>query len=333
MTAERFALGRIGIRARIWSGRRIGGDKLAALAALAALGVWVAPSPFPDAVLSETQTEERTSVSAPGDGTGTTPAMRTEHKFGGYGGVSYTHPSAVRIVNPGVTDLTASDFGWIGRPFKSPIYYGLRTQHWQPGALTGSMVDFTHAKAIAKADDVASFSGTLNGEPVPPTAKVGDVFRHLEFSHGHNILTLNGVFRTPGSWLPVRPYFGLGGGASLPHTEVGLRAEAPKRTYEYQFAGFAGQVLAGIEVPLGRVSLFFEYKFTYAPYSVPLSHEPYGWLFVTDVWRQFRAWMTGEKPPGGVLTTTLASHHGISGLLVRVSPGAPAKRPPAGPQR
>lgn len=321
MTAARVVLGRASIGIR----RRISGDGLAALTALAALAVWIAPSPFPATVQADVQTEEQSTAANPAESTGTERAARTEHKFGGYGGVSYTHPSAVRIANPdAATDFTVTDFGWIGRPFKSPIYYGLRTQHWAPGALTGAMVDFTHAKAIAERDDVATFTGTHNGQPVSPKAKIGDVFRHLEFSHGHNILTLNGVFRMPGSWLPVRPYFGLGGGASLPHTEVGLVAEG-KRTYEYQFAGFAGQLLAGIEVPLGRVSLFFEYKFTYAPYGVPLSHEPYGWVFFTDVWRQLRAWWTGEKPPGGVLTTTLATHHGISGVLVRVNSTTPAK--------
>lgn len=322
MAAAHVALGRAGIRV----GRLIGGDRLGALAALVALVVWVATSPFPSIVQADAQTEERTATLEPKASHSTERATRREHRFGGYGGVSYTHPSAVRIVNPGTTDLTATDFGWIGRPFKSPIYYGLRTQHWLPGALTGTMIDFTHAKAIARMDDVATFTGFHNGRPLPPKAKMEDVFRHLEFSHGHNILTLNGLVRMPWSLLPVRPYLGLGGGASFPHTEIGLRADGRTRTYEYQFAGFAGQVLAGIEIPLGRVSLFFEYKFTYAPYSVPLSHEPSGWVFVTDVWRQFRASWAGEDPPGGVLTTTLATHHGISGLLVRTNSAVPVKK-------
>ena len=318
MTAAHVVLGRAGSGVR----QLIRNDGVWTITALAALAVWVATSPFPSIVQADTQTEERAATAEPAASTGTERATRREHRFGGYGGVSYTHPSAVRIVNPGLTDLTVTGFEWIGRPFKSPIYYGLRTQHWLPGALTGSMVDFTHAKAIAQKDDVATFSGTLNGQAMPPSAKVGDVFRHLEFSHGHNMLTLNGLVRMPWSLLPVRPYVGLGGGASFPHTEVGLHAEGRTRTYEYQFAGFVGQVLGGIEIPLGRVSLFFEYKFSYAPYSVPLSHEPRGWVFVTDVWRQFRAWWTDEKPPGGMLTTTLASHHGISGLLVRTNSSA-----------
>ena len=137
------------------------------------------------------------------------------------------------------------------------------------------------------------------------------------------MLTLNGLLRAPASWLPIRPYFGLGGGVSLPHTEIEIKGRT--RTFEYQFAGFVGQALAGIEIPIGRTSLFFEYKFSFAPYSVPLTEMRQGDLLVTDLWRQFRAWMTGERPPGGTLSTTLATHHGIGGLLIR------SATPPATP--
>jgi lipid A oxidase len=293
-------------------------DAIAAIAALIALGLWMAAPLFPTSVMAERHSDEFAAAAAPASGSASVRTAVREHKVGGYGGVSYTLPSAVHVDNPGTTALTANDVGWIGRPFKSPIYYGLRTQHWQPGGVFGTMIDFTHAKAISEPDDAATFSGTLNGQPVAPNGKVGDVFNRLEFSHGHNMVLLNGLVRSPLSWWPIRPYFGLGGGVSLPHTEIGLRGENT-RTFEYQFAGFAGQVLAGIEVPVGRTSLFLEYKFTYAPYSVPLSQRD-GHLLVTDVWRQFRSWVTGEKPPGGRLSTTLATHHGIGGVMVRVAP-------------
>ncbi len=244
-----------------------------------------------------------------------TPAT-PEWTFGGYGGISQTLPSVVKISGDGKTDLTVRDFGWIGRPFKAPIYYGLRSQRWSQVAPVGGMIDFTHAKAIAKADDTATLSGTIDGKPAPPKAKIGETFRHLEFSHGHNMVTLNGLARLAPWWARFRPYVGAGAGVSLPHTEVGFRGKK-ERTYEYQFAGFVGQGLAGIEVQLGRASVFIEYKFTYAPYDVPLSHEPYGWLLVTDLWRQASAWWRGEKPPGGRLTTTLISHHGIAGVLIK----------------
>ena len=238
--------------------------------------------------------------------------------IGGYGGTTYTYPSEVRITKPGAIDMSVRDFGWIGLPFKSPIYYGVRVQRWGASGTVGSMIDFTHAKAIANANDVASMSGTRDGATVPAKARVGDVFKHLEFSHGHNMLTLNGLFRWPALGAKIRPYAGIGGGISLPHTEIGFRSAENKRTYEYQLAGLVGQVLAGIEIDLGRSALFIEYKFSYAPYDVPLSEEPRGDLLFTDLWRQFRAWTSGNPPPGGRLATTLATHHGIGGMLLRL---------------
>ncbi|MGE0626754.1 MAG: hypothetical protein AB7O43_02945 [Hyphomicrobiaceae bacterium] len=244
-------------------------------------------------------------------------ALAREYKFGGYGGVTYTQPSTVTINNPGRTDMTVSGFEWIGRPFKSPIYYGLRAIAWSQFMPFGAMLDFTHAKTIAGFDEPAKYTGTLNGQPLPASGRIGDVFKHLEFSHGHNMLTINGIARLGMPAPFLRPYVGMGGGVSVPHTEIGFRSENG-RTYEYQFAGFVGQGLVGVEIPLGPASVFLEYKFSYAPYDVPLSGVVNGWLLVTDLWRQFRAWLAGEPPPGGHLTTTLATHHAIAGVLARV---------------
>lgn len=253
---------------------------------------------------------------APGAGAGGTAIATRETFAGGYLGVSYTHPSTVTIKNPsGGTDMTVGGVDWIGMPFKSPIYYGARISHWPGSSRVGAMLDFTHAKAIAPFEDEVTYSGTLNGKPLPPRGKVTDIFKHLEFSHGHNMLTLNaltrlGVFR-------VQPYVGAGAGISLPHTEIGYRGEQG-RTYEYQYAGLVGQALAGLEIRVGNASIFLEYKISYAPYDVPLSGVD-GWLLVTDLWRQTKAWAIGEKPPGGRLTTPLLSHHGIGGVMVRVA--------------
>jgi hypothetical protein len=252
---------------------------------------------------------------------------RREARIGGFGGGSYTYPSPVRIARPGdearKTDMTVSGFDWIGRPFKSPIYYGARIQHVPAAAGLGVMVELIHAKAIADPTSNARLTGVRDGRPVPPNARMDQYFRHLEFSHGHNILTGSVLYRWPAISV-IRPYAGLGTGVSLPHTEIGFKDENA-RTYEYQFAGLAGQVFAGLEIPVGPLSVFIEWKFTHAPYSVPLSHEPYGWLLVTDVWRQFRSWMARETPPGGVLTTTLNTHHGAAGVMVRVGPSAAAR--------
>jgi hypothetical protein len=312
------------VAALVWWDRRSGsvtGERLAALVALAASAVWISvPLPKVLAALIDPPGEDRAAASAPSQSVPDEMVRRREYLVGGYGGVSLTLPSTVEIENPGRTDMTIRDFSWIGRPFKSPIYYGLRSQRWTSGSPFGGMIDFTHAKAIASQDDVATLTGVRNGESLPPKARVGDIFRHFEFSHGHNIVTLNGMIRMPALSLPIRPYFGLGAGVSLPHTEIGFQKEN-QRTYEYQFAGFAGQFLVGLQVPLGRLSVFAEYKFTYAPYSVPLTNDPHPWLLVTDVWRQLVAMYKEEAPPGGVLSTTLMTHHGISGILVPTSSG------------
>ena len=256
-------------------------------------------------------------------------ALNPEFVIGGYSGATYTHPSVVAITKPGAIDMTVRDFNWIGLPFKAPIYYGIRVQRWNPVGGIGSMVDFTHAKAIAVASDQATFTGTRDGKPVEPKAQINKVFRHLEFSHGHNMLTYNGLFRWPSLGRlsgPIRPYVGAGGGITLPHTEIGF-ADKNTRTYEYQFAGLVGQVLGGVEINLGRTSVFAEYKFSFSPYEVPLSEEPRGFILFTDLWRQFRAWATGEAPPGGRLATNLATHHANFGLLVRLGSPPAASAP------
>ncbi len=238
--------------------------------------------------------------------------------IGGYGGVSYTYPDIVRIKRED-DEVTARDFNWIGKPFEAPVYYGARIWRWNPLGRFGHMVDFTHAKAIADPTAVAKFTGSHNGKALPASAPVKDVFAKLEFSHGHNMLTYNGLFRLGAFFGWLKPYVGAGAGVSLPHSEIGY-ASSNTRTYEYHFAGFAGQGLAGVEIDLGRTSLFLEYKFTYAPHDIPLSHEPTGDLLVTDLWRQFSAWWRGEKPPGGRLSVNLVSHHGIAGVMVKTGP-------------
>jgi lipid A oxidase len=299
-------------------------DRVAAALAIAAFAALAVSVAWPDTHVAASTNEREHSAAIPTTGKPGDFRSRLRAKdtrVGAYGGITYTHPSDVKITKPvsatgsGATDMTVKDVNWIGLPFKSPIYYGVRVQRIAAQASFGTMVDFTHAKAIAVNAQDATFTGTRNGVAVPAKAKIGDVFRHLEFSHGHNLLTWNGLFRMPAFWSKFRPYVGAGAGITLPHTEIGFRDENT-RTYEYQYAGLVGQVLGGIEIDLGRTTVFLEYKFSYSPYEVPLSHEPRGFLLVTDVWRQFNAWATGALPPGGRLATKLATQHAIAGVLI-----------------
>lgn len=241
------------------------------------------------------------------------PAKET--MVGAYMGAPHTYPSAVRIEKEGAYDFTIDPVHWKAQPFKSPIYYGARVVRWFTGGRTGMMVDFIHSKAIADLKKEAAFSGTLDGKPLPPRAKISEIVKKLEFSHGHNLLTLNGLLRLPNIGPRVSPYVGAGAGVLLPHTEVKL-TNGDSRTYEYNYAGPAGQALIGLEFRLPRMSVFLEYKFTYAQYEAPLSQMNGSWL-ILDIWRQFQRWMNGEEPPGGHVSTQLSSHQLVGGLAVR----------------
>ncbi len=234
-----------------------------------------------------------------------------------YGGAQFTYPSDVRIQRPG-TDLTIHELPWEGRPFNHPIYYGVRASHWLPASSVGGMVDFTHSKVYSPMEERARFSGARDGRALPPNARIEDVFHKLEFTHGHNMLTLNGLWRLPFSTAFFSPYVGAGLGVSLPHSEVQLRGEH-NRTYEYQYTGPAFQLLIGIEFRIPRLSYFVEYKWTSASYRAPLHYRETRSLF-SDLAHQFSRWMSGRDPEGGWATTKLTSHQIISGMGYRTLP-------------
>ena len=249
-------------------------------------------------------------------------APGAETVVGAYGGAPYTYPSPVTIAKEGGESFTIDPVHWYTDPFHNPIYYGARIVRWFSGR-AGLMIDFMHSKAIAQRDDEAAFSGILDGKPLPPRARISDIVKKLEFSHGHNMLMLTGLVRLPGLGPRLSPYAGVGGGVLLPHTEVELASGGHPRTYEYNFAGPTGQALVGLEIRLSRMSFFVEYKFTYAQYEAPLSEKNGSWLGA-DLWRQLKRWIDGEPPPGGHISTEIASHQVVSGLLVRFVPHAAA---------
>jgi len=244
-------------------------------------------------------------------------AVLPEGMIGVYTGAPYTYSSDVHVVKPGEHDFTAKDVSWVGRPFVDPIYYGVRLSRWAGGGNFAGMLDFTHSKAIAPLDQEVQFEGKAGGVDVPERGKLSELFRRLEFSHGHNMLTLNGLVALPRPHSRVRPYLGLGAGVSLPHSEVHL-AQDPQRSYEYQYAGPTVQALFGFEFQTPRVSYFIEYKFTSAWNEAFLTHRDGSWLFV-DLWLQAMRWWNGEAAPGGTVRTTLVSHQIIGGVALRIS--------------
>lgn len=312
------------LRAHVWSRARPSQtfDAVSAVAAIASVLVWASQSTMEQSP-ADPQSSIARDAGTPAAAALAGPARET--LFAVYSGVPYTYPSDVAVKKDGVHDFTVKDVNWFTDPFHNPVYCGWRILRWGEAGRTGTMIDFTHSKEYAPKDQTAAFEGTLNGKPAPKQAKIEDVFKRLEASHGHNMLTLNGLFRLPSWGLSLYPYVGLGAGVTLPHSEVHVEGE-PSRTYEYQFAGPVVQAIAGVEFRLPRMSYFAEYKFTLANYEMPLTGHDGGWLPL-DLWRQLQNWRTGTEPPGGRLTTRFTSHQAIAGLGFRVgvTPAAPAR--------
>ncbi len=186
-------------------------------------------------------------------------------QFGVYGGGSYALPSQVRLKQPNGTDMTMDNVGWNSGANKMPPYHGFRATWWS-GKLPkfGSMFDLAYIKVIADRDTPTQQSGLRNGATVSSPEPLSKTFARLEFTNGLNIFTWNGVIRLPTLFDRVRPYFAIGVGLSVPHVEV-RRANAAERTFEFQVAGLAVQVLGGLEWRVrDRFSTFAEYKLSYA---------------------------------------------------------------------
>ena len=281
-----------------------------ALAALLASGLLALNAVLPDE--TSTGAARAANVNA-----GLTEIAGRETTFGAYLGAPYHYPSDFHLQKAGRHDLTIKDVAWYTHPFENPLYYGARIQRWMSGGQFGTMIDFTHSKAYAPLNDEVKMQGTIDGKPAPETAKPGDFFKRLEFSHGHNMLTLNGLMRFA-RFGNFQPYAGAGAGISLPHSELHVATD-PARTYEYQYTGPVAQALIGIELRLRTGSVFLEYKFTTADYTAPLTGRDGSWL-PYDMWNQFSRWWSGAEPPGGWASTRLTSHQAIGGFLVRFKP-------------
>ncbi len=302
-----------------WRGALLSLDRTAAVCAAALIAVAAAmPEERDDTgdAARGAMGTARVPISAPG----------RETAFGAYLGAPYHYPSDYKLQQAGRHDATIKKIEWYTRPFDNPLYYGARIQQWFANGRTGTMIDFVHSKAYAPLKEDAKFEGTIDGKPVPETAKIGDFFKRLEFTHGHNMLTLNGLVRFAGFSARLLPYAGLGAGISLPHSEMHLATD-PARTYEYQYTGPTAQALFGIEFRTRTGSVFLEYKFTIADYRAPVTHRDGSWLPI-DLWNQFSRWWSGAEPPGGWGETRLTSHQVVGGFLVRFVPAGTAAAAP-----
>jgi lipid A oxidase len=188
------------------------------------------------------------------------PAL-AETQISVFGGANWNFSSDVKAT--GVPEYSVD---WEGRSFEMPPYWGVRGTYWlNPKSSWGFAIDYAHAKAAADLDGPA-----------------GQTYDRLEFTDGNNLLFLEVLYRfSPAMNGTLVPYVGAGAGVTIPHVEVTFR-ESGDRTYEYQLAGPAAQILAGLEYKLNeRWSLFTEAKLAYSHIEADLDG---GGTLETDLW-------------------------------------------------
>ncbi|THD76604.1 lipid A oxidase [Thalassobius vesicularis] len=179
-------------------------------------------------------------------------AAQAETEISFYGGwqtsphsiLTGTLPAGVTFPGP-----VRKRIGWDGKSFTMPPYYGGRVTFWNAGN-TGWGFELSHDKAYAGADMAPEFT-------------------RLEFTDGHNIITVNYSKRWPNKWKTFTPYLSAGLGVALPHVDV--TPTGGTRTYGYQMTGPAMRLTAGASYALNdHWKLFTEYQFTASDNDVSL---------------------------------------------------------------
>lgn len=209
-----------------------------------------------------------------------------EFQISTYNGYSYSLDTDFDITQPGGggTDMTLHDVESDGKSFSfhgGPPYYGGRVIYWIPSvANLGFAVDYTHAKIAPDLNQAVTVSGTRDGGAVSGQETLNQTVSKFEFTDGLNLLTFNALYRLS-QYKTFVPYVGAGVGLSIPHVEF-RRANSNVQTFEYQIAGVAAQVLAGVEWRIWRnISAFGEYKLSYAQVDGDLAG---GGSLETDIW-------------------------------------------------
>ena len=166
-----------------------------------------------------------------------------------YGGIQSSPHSRIT----GKPDSNGAQYselvGWKGKSFDAPIYYGTRATFWNSNKLSYG-AEFTHAKAYA-----------------PSSALQSAGFDRLEFTDGHNIITLNINKRWMMGNFITYSLFGLG--IAFPHVDA--LPTGGIHTFEYQYTGPAMRTALGVSRKLNdNFSVFTEYQFTASDNKVSL---------------------------------------------------------------
>lgn len=178
-----------------------------------------------------------------------------------YGGSQSSPHSRVSGNYPGTGASYNGLIGWEGKSFAPPPYYGARAMWWRTPDL-GFGIELTHAKVYAPAAERSALG-----------------FNRMEFTDGHNLITLNVSKRWNDKWANITPYVGAGIGIALPHVDV--ETAGGLHSFGYQLTGPAARLYAGAKYDLNdRWALFTEYQFTYSVNSATL---PSGGSLNTDI--------------------------------------------------
>mgnify|MGYP001366309222 CR=1 FL=1 len=264
-----------------------------------------------------------------------------ERLFAFYIAQPFYYRSNVHFVRNDDTDVVFKKMGWDGDALMPPIDGGVRVVKWRHNL--GFMIDFLHNKAVSRLGkgahgrkiaspiiETVEVEGRIAGKPAPKELKLTDFFERFEFTHGHNVLIATPMARLGEVYPGVRPYFGIGAGVAIPHVEVWYPGQdKATRTNEYQYAGPATQLLAGLELRHGNISYFLEYKFSYAWIAGSLTGDQ-SWMNFNmpgDLLRQFRRWLSGEPAKEGHFETTLGAHQIATGIGYWIKGRQPAPAP------
>ncbi len=187
-----------------------------------------------------------------------------------YTGLGLTADSDLRVRVPGEGfDLTFSRVSWEDYSLSRPSipYIGVRVGRWfERRPWLGLAVDVVHYKVFARTERRVDLRGTLDGQPVAGSARLGEFVRRYNVGNGVNMYLLDVLVRArrgrseaypDGRW---RPYAGLGLGATVLYTHSTVLG-ASRQGYE---AGKIGaELVAGIELQLApRFAVFGEVKRT-----------------------------------------------------------------------
>jgi hypothetical protein len=167
----------------------------------------------------------------------------------GFVGAAKTPATTLTVTPDGGAPFELADVAFVGKPFKTPPYYGYRIA-WNPeygadvvGPRLGFEAEFIHAKTIA----VDTKSAALTA---------------FQQSHGLNFILGNVTVRSRafcnGRCIGVGR---VGAGITLPHVEATFLAAHRE---SYQYGGPAMQAGAGLEITIhGGLTAIADGRYTY----------------------------------------------------------------------